>query len=93
MVLGGLQKQVRDFDEKKGWIDKPYQTVLHLQEELGELSSQLLVEEGYKKGESGREKIAEELSDILYLILKTANHFNINLDEEWAEMIGRYEGK
>jgi len=95
MTLSELQKQVKEFDEKFGWTnDTPNQNLIHLQEELGEMARLLLGRDGYKKGEAFTEQdFGEELADTLYLTLKLANQFNINLDEEWASVGERYEAK
>ncbi|MFH1403830.1 MAG: MazG-like family protein [Candidatus Altiarchaeota archaeon] len=93
-ALMDLQRQVRDLDEEKGWIDKPYQTLMHIQEELGELSNQMLLEDGYKSDEEfSPARVAEELTDILYLTLKMANHYDLSMDDEWVRMKSRYVRK
>ena len=49
-MIGELQKKVSQLDVKFNWTrDKPYQIVLHMQEELGEISRIILKKEGYKK--------------------------------------------
>lgn len=89
-----MQREVREFDRAHGWdSDKPGQIALHAVEELGELARELLKEEGYKKGKSDREEIASELMDLLYLILKIANKYDIKLDEEWRKTLERYSKK
>ncbi|MFH1125845.1 MAG: MazG-like family protein [Candidatus Altiarchaeota archaeon] len=89
-----MQKQVREFDEKHDWFkDKPSQIALHAVEELGELARELLKEEGYKKGKADKKEISNELMDLLYLILKLANKYDLKLDEEWRETLERYAKK
>jgi len=95
MNLSELQKQVKDMDEKFGWTDDtPLQNLVHIQEEVGEISRLLLGYEGYKKDEKFSEHdLSGELSDTLYLTLKLANHFDINLDKAWEEAKKRYVEK
>ncbi len=92
--LTKLQNKVSEYDRRYGWDkDKVGHIVLHMSEELGEISRRILRLEGYKTEEFSKKELAEELTDILYLILKLANKFEINLDDEWNSMWKRYEKK
>lgn len=94
MDITFMQKQVEDFDKAHDWSkDKPGQIALHAVEELGELARELLKEEGYKKGRPDRNEIANELMDLLYLILKIANKYDIKLEDEWRKTLERYARK
>ena len=55
MSYAELQEQVKKYDQDRNWIDQPYQTLLHMQEELGEISRELLAEQDYKKWEFKKE--------------------------------------
>jgi NTP pyrophosphatase (non-canonical NTP hydrolase) len=88
------QRQVAEYDEKYGWTDDtPGQVVMHMQEELGEISRLMLRLEGYKNEGFSREALAEEITDIEYLLLKLANKFGIDVESEWDGMWPRYEAK
>ena len=92
--LSELQKQVTEYDRKYRWEgDIASHIVLHMSEELGEIARRILREEGYKKEDFDRKELAEELTDLLYLNLKLANRYNIDLEEEWSLMWKRYEKK
>lgn len=92
--LTQIQKQVNEYDRKYGWDrDEVGHIVLHMSEELGEISRRILRYEGYKTEEFSKKELAEELIDLLYLILKLANKFDIDLDDEWNSMWERYEKK
>jgi len=92
--LKEFQKQVTEYDEKYGWErDDASHIVLHLAEELGEISRRILRHEGYKLEEFSSKELAEELTDLLYLTLKLANKFDIDLDDEWKDMWERYKTK
>ena len=89
-----FQEEVSNYDKKYGWErDKASHVVLHLSEELGEISRLMLRYEGYKKEEFKSEELGQELTDLLYLALKLANKFNLKLDKEWEIMWERYQGK
>jgi len=92
--LKDFQGQVTEYDKKYGWEkDGASHIVLHLTEELGEVARRILRHEGYKLEEFSRKELAEELTDLLYLTLKLANKFDIDMDAEWEDMWGRYEKK
>lgn len=92
--ISEMQAQVEAYDERFGWDkDKVCHVALHIMEELGEVSRRILRYEGYKKEEFNQKELAEELTDMLYLTLKLANKFDIDLDEEWAAVEPRYEKK
>lgn len=94
MALNEFQRQVADYDAKSGWThDKPSHIVLHLIEELGEVSRHIIRHEGYKKEDFERDELASELTDVLYLTFKLANSFGIKLDGEWEIMWERFKGK
>jgi len=89
-----LQKQVFEYDKKYGWLnDKIAHILLHMQEELGEISRRILRYEEYKKENFSIEELSQEITDLLYLTFKLANKFQINLDYEWENMWKRYENK
>ena len=89
-----LQKDVSDYDEKYGWEgDKASHITLHMAEELGEISRRILRFEGYKIEKFDKNELGEEITDLLYLTLKLANKFDIDLDDVWDNMWKRYEAK
>ncbi|HIE33945.1 MAG TPA: hypothetical protein EYP86_02260 [Candidatus Altiarchaeales archaeon] len=92
--LNYYQKQVGEYDKKYGWDkDKASHIVLHMTEELGEIARRILRNEGYKTEKFDKNELAQELTDIQYLILKLANKFDIDLNKEWREMWNRYKEK
>jgi NTP pyrophosphatase (non-canonical NTP hydrolase) len=94
MALNELQKQVKEYDKKKGWTkDTPEEAVLHMQEELGEIARELLKKSGYKKGKYDPQELNDEITDLLYLTMKLGNLLELDLDEGWDRIGERYEGK
>ena len=93
MALNELQKQVQGYDRKFGWVgDKPDSIVLHMQEELGEISRNMLKQKGYKKGYD-KDEMNDEITDLLYLTVKLGNLLDIELDEGWGRIGKRYNKK
>lgn len=94
MPLNELQTQVRNFDLRFGWTqDTPTETALHMGEELGEIIREILKLKGYKAGGGDRQALSDEVCDLIYLSLKLASHYNIDLDEAWMRIQERYEKK
>ncbi|MFH1722826.1 MAG: MazG-like family protein [Candidatus Altiarchaeota archaeon] len=94
MDLKDMQKFVAEFDVKKNWgKDTPLEITLHMAEELGELSRVINRLSGYKPGEFKKSDVAAELLDQLYLVLKLANAYDIELDKEWGKIEFLYKDK
>jgi NTP pyrophosphatase (non-canonical NTP hydrolase) len=94
MALYELQRQVAGYDKRFGWDgDAPERTLLHMQEELGEIAREMLMKSGYKKGRYDSENLNNEISDLLYLTLKLGNLTGLNLDEGWRRIEARYGKK
>jgi NTP pyrophosphatase (non-canonical NTP hydrolase) len=65
-------------------------SLIELQKQVGELSREIMVNEGYyfsgmqeidKKYEPNKERIAGELADIFYATIRLARHYNIDLEK------------
>jgi len=94
MSLKDFQSQVQAYDEKLGWSeDKAGHIVLHILEELGEVARHVTRFEGYKKETFEKSELAQELTDVVYLTLKLANSFDVDLDSEWDLMWERFKSK
>ena len=84
------QKIITRFEKIEG---KPWGatgTMIEMQKQVGELSKLIMVKEGFYFKERGKqdsqylstkEKIADELADILYAVIRMAKHYNIDLLE------------
>jgi NTP pyrophosphatase (non-canonical NTP hydrolase) len=94
MGFNELQRQVARYDKGFGWVgDKPEETLLHMQEELGEIAREMLKRGGYKKGGYDPQRMNDEITDLLYLTLKLGNLLELDLDVAWAKIAERYKGK
>ncbi|MFQ6123694.1 MAG: hypothetical protein ACE5R6_03690 [Candidatus Heimdallarchaeota archaeon] len=97
MELGEIQKRQREFILERRWNRfRPSQIFVHLIEELGEIASHLLFEEGYKKDDLGHERAEKEnlkmeFAQVFNLFLQLAIHFKIDLEQAWLEEIARME--
>jgi NTP pyrophosphatase (non-canonical NTP hydrolase) len=65
-------------------------SMIELSKQVGELSRHVMTFEGYyPKGreslleyQTSKEKIADELSDILFMVIRIAEHYKIDLEKE-----------
>ncbi len=93
MIFNELQAQVRKFDKRFGWTDdEPELTTLHMTEELGEISREILRLKGYKPG-ADTQKLNDEIADLIYLTIKLANSSGLSIDDAWERVEKRYAQK
>ena len=74
--------------EKKPWGVEG--AVIELSKQVGELSKHIMMTEGYymagrdslKEYETSKSHIGDELSDILFMTIRIADHYGIDLEKE-----------
>ncbi len=99
MELTEIQKRFKKFCEERGWNEFPASDVfIHLAEELGELGTHILYEDGYKKAGLGhlkenKENVEKEFAQVLNLLMQLANHFHVDLGTAWEKEINFMEKK
>jgi NTP pyrophosphatase (non-canonical NTP hydrolase) len=94
MAFNELKRKVAHYDKRFGWVgDRPEQTILHMQEELGEISRNMLKKSKYKKERYCKEDMEDEITDLLYLTLKLGNLLDLDLDSGWGRIGKRYGKK
>lgn len=74
-------KLIEDYNNKNGLEHNKDTTILHLIEEVGELSREIYNERNDWRGEFDREKLELELIDVLYQLLVLSKDYDINLEE------------
>lgn len=84
MEIKELQKQaeeiVNKIDNKLEFTHDNKNTILHLTEELGEISRQILNPE-LKRQKADIGNLKEEIADVILLLCKLANNNNIDIEE------------
>jgi len=84
MEIIELQKQAEEMiskiDNKLEFTHDNKNIILHLTEELGEISRQILNPE-LKRADMDIENLSEEIADVILLISKLANNNKINIEE------------
>jgi len=88
-VINRSKKVIEEFQkvEKRPWGVEG--AIIEMMKQVGELSKLIMVTEGYYMAgrdnlpqyQSSIEKIGDELSDILLMVIRLANHYEINLEE------------
>jgi NTP pyrophosphatase (non-canonical NTP hydrolase) len=90
MSLAPLQKQVDDWIENhtKGYF-KPLMMLARLTEELGELSRAISHKHGDKRPKPGEKEgdVAEEIADLMFVLVCLANEQHIDLDDAWRGLL------
>lgn len=81
-----------ELDPKRGRSWTPFVMVTDLLEEAGEVAAVVKGLEGFKPPENPKTKemLATELSDLLYIIFVLAEHYGINLEEEFLQTVNDY---
>ncbi|MHA1169599.1 MAG: hypothetical protein ACTSP4_02270 [Candidatus Hodarchaeales archaeon] len=79
-----LVEMIKKFDETRAWdLFSPAHSILHLIEELGEVSRCILYLDKYKTSQKTRqvlkEEITGELADSLIMLIKISNLYDIDL--------------
>jgi NTP pyrophosphatase (non-canonical NTP hydrolase) len=90
MSFAPLQQQVDDWitTHTHGYF-APLMMLARATEELGELARALAHKEGEKKPKPGEKEgnVAEEIADLIFVLLCLANEQKIEVDEAWKGLL------
>ena len=86
------EKLINDIDKKLGVIHNDELIILHLTEELGELSRQI-INPKLKRGETDIKNLEEEIADVIIQISKLASNHNINIEDAIKTKIAKLKEK
>ncbi|WP_456421625.1 MazG nucleotide pyrophosphohydrolase domain-containing protein [Thermococcus sp.] len=90
--MNSEQKLVDELIKELGGYWKPFEMLAALVEEVGELADVMLAYEGVK-GKVGKDRLREELGDVLFALICIANHYGINVGEALRLSIGKYRSR
>lgn len=62
-----------------------------LMEEVGELANAIQTQEGYKSTKRKKSDVTNSVCDILFELLLIADHYNIDLDKEYPEVLSEID--
>lgn len=91
--LKDLQSQVDKWIRNHGGYWSPLAMLGAIMEEIGELSKEINYQEGFKPKKRDKENqssLGEELADTLFALICVANHYQIDLEDEFKNIIKKY---
>jgi len=78
-------KKVADKIKNKNWTI--HTRFVELIEEVGELANAIQTDEGFKTKKKKKSDVTNSVCDILFNILMIADHYSIDLDKEYPEVL------
>ncbi|MCD6373132.1 MAG: nucleotide pyrophosphohydrolase [Thermococcus sp.] len=90
--MNELQRRVDELISEFGGYWPPFEMLVAIVEEIGELSDVLLRLEG-SKGLASPEELKEELGDVMFALACLANHYGIDLFEALSASIDKYKSR
>jgi NTP pyrophosphatase (non-canonical NTP hydrolase) len=94
-VIGKTLKVIKEFEkvEKRKWGIEG--SMIELSKQVGDLAKNVMMYEGYYMAgrdklsnyQTSKEKIADELSDLLFMIIRIAEHYKIDLKKEHLKQL------
>jgi len=84
-----LQKLVDELIQELGGYWKPFEMFTALAEEVGELADAMLAYEGIK-GHADKDKLREELGDVLFALVCIANYYDIDVQDALNRSVDKY---
>jgi NTP pyrophosphatase (non-canonical NTP hydrolase) len=78
-------KEVAQRIKNKNWTI--HTRFVELVEEVGELANAIQTEEGFKSKKRKKSDITNSVCDILFEVLLIADHYKIDLDKEYPEVL------
>ena len=92
LTLGDAQRAVDQWIQQweEGYFS-PLSNLARLTEEVGELARHINVAHGDKPGATDEEGLAEELGDILFVVIALANSMTIDLDDALRTTLKKYQ--
>ena len=86
MNIRTAQERMALFFKERGWDYSINDTLLHLMEEVGELTWL-----ARRPEQSTLEKVEDEIADVLSLVLHAANALNVDAERAWIRKLEKSE--
>jgi NTP pyrophosphatase (non-canonical NTP hydrolase) len=78
----------RLFDQDVGEWDVPVM-LTELTGEVGTLADSIMIKEGYRLPGNGYHiDLEDDIVDVMFMLIRIADHYNIDLEKEYEKMIG-----
>lgn len=93
MTFEELIKQTKELDKrfsalnKRKWTIEAY--IVELLGETGTLADSIMIKENYRQLRAGQEELdlADDIVDIMFILINIADHYNIDLEKAYKEML------
>lgn len=99
-LIKHTEKIILEFErrEQKKWT--PEIMLVELSKQMGEVSKQIMMLEknyvpqrgNYREYESSKEKLGDELSDILFMLIRISKFYKINLEKAHLDELKKAQG-
>jgi NTP pyrophosphatase (non-canonical NTP hydrolase) len=86
--IRNAQERMASFFKERGWDYSVNDTLLHLMEEVGELTWL-----ARRPEQSTREKVEDEIADVLSLVLQAANGLSVDAERAWIRKLEKSESR
>lgn len=86
------QREVDALIQELGGYWGPFEMLAALVEEIGELADSLLAVEGIK-GTQGKDRLEEEIGDVLFALACIANRYGIDLEKSLLGSVRKYRAR
>ena len=95
MTLSDLQRFIDEWVRERGGYWSPLSQYVRLVEEVGELGRELNHRYGDKPrlDKDSPRSLADELADILFIVVLLANDLDIQLDAATQDVLKKYEAR
>ncbi len=91
MKISEAQTLVEEIIKRYGIRRNALASLAGVYEELGGLSSKILVKEGFKRGSVTPEEVGYSFAEVLFELLKLADSCNIDLEREWLKAVEKWK--
>ncbi len=91
--LRDLQQMVQDIRKQRGFTMEPLQIYTLLNEEVGEVAGELKKTWSKNYPAFDKQKLSEEVADVLVCLIALANRFEIDLEKALVDKLVKKDGK
>ena len=90
--LADLQKAISKTRADRGFVTYPVKLQVLLSEEIGEIASEIKRLWSKNYGDFNRDRLKEEIADVLVLLAALADEFDIDIEEAVVEKFFQKDG-
>lgn len=87
-LMTETRELTRLFDQQVGSWSVPVM-VTELVAEVGTLADSIMIHEGYRRSRGDPLDLHDDLADVLFMLLRIADHYQIDMERAYVEMLQR----